>query len=217
MRARRGLTLTLAAALGGCAGVPTGADWNDDPACDANSAPEIGNLVINSDFFPDDLAWGVCVSFQWIDPGRDEAGNVGTDPQNMFGGFYSSEFQGVVTTSAWFDEDVIEPGANTGFLQVNMTGEGLGVEAEQVAQWLPVEGDPPPDWSLCPDLNGNGTADLTDCVGGKNMAFALRVRDACEAKSNDLTGEYMLGADRRVEAEGLAGCETVQAPTPDEP
>lgn len=214
MRARRRLIGALGAALlAGCAGVPTSADWDNDPECDANTPPEIGNLVLNSAFFPDDLAWGMCISFQWLDPGRDEAGNVGSDPQNLFGGFFSSEFQGVDTLSVWIDEGAVDPAASSGSLQVNMVGEGLAVELEAIAQWLPVDGEPPPDWSLCPDLNGNGTADLSDCVGGRTMAFAMRLRDRCDDPSNELTGEYQLGSDRRVEADGLTGCEVVQAPS----
>jgi len=208
--AQRGLIpIALAVGLAGCTAVPSTADWDDDPECDANTPPEIGNLVLNSAFFPEQSMWGMCASFQWIDPGRDEAGNVGSDPPNMFGGFYSSEFQGVVTIGTWLDENLVDPLATNGTLQVNMQGEGLGVEPEDIAEWLT---DPPPDYTLCPDLNGNGVGDLSDCVGGREMAFAMRLRDGCEAPSNDITGRYMLGTDRRVEAEGLTGCEEVQEP-----
>lgn len=202
----------VAAGLAGCTAVPTTASWDDDPVCDANTRPEIGNLVLSSAFFPEQMAWGLCAAFQWIDPGRDKAGNVGADPPNLMGGFFSSEFQGVVTISTWLDDDIIDPSAASGTLQVNMSGEGLAVEPEDVAEWLPVEGEPLPDFGLCPDLNDNGVGDLTDCIGGRNMAFALRIRDRCDAPSEDLTGRYMLGTDRRVEAEGLTGCEEVQAP-----
>jgi hypothetical protein len=185
---------------------------DDDPVCDANTGPEIGNLVLNSTFFPEELVWGMCVSFQWIDPGRDDAGNAGTDPPNLMGGFYSSEFQGMSTTSIWLDSDAIDPAAATGALQVNLRGEGLAVEAEDIAEWLPVDDEPPPDYTECPDLNGNGLGDLADCVGGRDLVFALRIRDRCDAPSNTLTGRYMLGTDRRLEAEGLTGCEEVQPP-----
>ena len=214
MRAQRRLIALLGGlAVGGCTPVPTTAAWDDDPACDANSAPELGNLVLSSDFFPEQLAWGLCISFNWIDPGRDAAGNVGTDPQNLHGGFFSSEFQGIDTLSVWIGDGVLDPLATAGSLQVNMTGEGLAVEAEAVQQWLPVEGAPLPDYSVCPDLNGNGVGDITDCVGGRNMAFAMRLRDRCDDPSNDLTGEYQLGVGRRVESEELTGCETVQPPS----
>ncbi len=215
MYVQRGVTARLLALLvcgAGCTAVPTTADWDDDPVCDANTPPEIGNLVLNSAFFPEQLAWGLCASFQWIDPGRDAAGNVGSDPPNLVGGMYSSEFQGVVTISSWLSEDYVDPTAAGGSLQVNMNGEGLVVDPEDIAAWLPLNGEPLPDLSQCPDLNGNGIAELTDCIGGYEMAFALRIRDRCDAPSEDLTGRYVLGTGRRVEAEGLTGCEEVQGP-----
>ena len=99
------------ALLTGCFEVATGIA--PDPGCESNGAPQINNLELNS--WTDEASglWTMCLHFDWLDPGD------GASPQNMIGGYISSEIRGFRAESHWFDSETIpDPTATLG--QVNV-------------------------------------------------------------------------------------------------
>lgn len=118
---RRLLLLPLAAAalLAGC---PPDTSLPVSEECASNSAPYIDNLEINSrppitEEGEPPAAYGLCLKFDWFDPGPDENGNVGSDAPNMFGGLFSVEVGGFDAESIWLDEDTITQGAPSGTIE----------------------------------------------------------------------------------------------------
>jgi hypothetical protein len=118
----------LSAVLAGCWAAPpsqTGYDYGAD-GCAENSAPEIGNLVLDSfcgAFEQQDeeevcVAWVMTVQWDWIDPG-----GGGTDPPNMIGGYLSWEVSEHLAPSTWFTDEDIDPGATSGTLARSYTSE----------------------------------------------------------------------------------------------
>lgn len=140
--------------------------------CVGNVAPEIGNLEVNSWQDSETGEWAFCLHVDWIDPGRDDAGNAGTGAPNMFGGMWSMEVSGLMTPSTWLDEGPspvgVTIGANTGELERAYCGEFL----------------------------------LEDRI----IDFEVRLRDRCDAVSNEKSGSYIIGG---------GGAETHQVENPD--
>jgi len=156
-----------------CTPVPGGIGQSEE--CASNFPPEIGNLEVNSWQDSETGQWAFCVHVDWIDPGRDEAGNAGSGPPNMFGGMWSMEIQGVATPSSWIDEGPspvgITTGANSGELERAYCGEYL----------------------------------LEDRI----INFEVRLRDRCNAVSNEKSGSYIVGGGggepHQVENPGVGG------------
>lgn len=160
------LCLTLAS----CTPVPGGIGQSEE--CAGNFAPEIGNLEVNSWQDTETAQWAFCVHVDWIDPGRDDAGNAGSGPPNIFGGMWSMEIQGVSTPSSWLDEGPsplgVTLGANSGELERSYCGEFL--------------------------------------VEDRDISFEVRLRDRCNAVSNEKSGNYFIGG---------GGAETHQVENPE--
>ena len=209
----KGLAL-LALLAGGCAAPPSAADWIDPVECAANTAPTIGNITVNSAFDEELLAWRMCFSLDWIDPGRDDAGVLGSDAPNMHGGYFNGEFTAAAIESVWFDAAIAPVGATSGTFETGLCSEEWAPTEELLQRYVDPDaapGDPPPDTSACADADGDGTSELADCFAGAEIHFSVRVRDACGAPSNDLTGSYTLGVGKQASTGDLPGCAAVPA------
>lgn len=205
----------LVALLGtGCAAPPGSADWIDPAECGANTAPTIGNITVNSAFDDELLAWRMCFSLDWIDPGRDDAGNLGSDAPNMLGGYFSGEFTAAAVESVWFGADAAPVGTTSGTLETGLCSEEWAPTEELLTRYADPDADPEdpaPDTSGCVDADNDGSSDLADCFAGAEIHFAVRVRDACGAPSNDMTGVYVLGVGKQASSADLPGCAAVPA------
>ncbi len=167
------LSPMLCLLLAGCTPVPGGLGESEE--CVGNTAPEIGNLEVNSWQDEETQQWSFCVHVDWIDPGRDDAGVAGTGAPNIFGGMWSMEILGVTTPSSWIDENPspfgVTLGANSGELERCYFGDFL--------------------------------------VEDRDINFEVRVRDRCDAVSNEKSGNYYIGGGgaeaHQVENPGVGG------------
>jgi hypothetical protein len=157
--------------LSACTPVPGGLGQTEE--CASNFPPEIGNLEVNSFQSTDETGeWAFCLHVDWIDPGRDDAGNAGSGPPNIFGGMWSMEVSGVDVISEWIDE-----GASP-------SGVTLGANSGELEQ------------AYCSPY----------LVEDRVIDFEVRLRDRCNATSNEKSGTYIIGG---------GGAESHQVENPD--
>ena len=173
----------LAALLPACA--PTVQPLGGSADCADNSAPFIGNLTMNStcaigpelvDCFTtagqeflhlgiEEAVWDLTTEFQFADPGIAGA----TDPPNMVGGMVSWELSLGGQGSAWlYDPLDFDPGERSGYLAVER-GAPQGLIA--LPAYLPET-----------ELSYQSPATLN-----------VRVRDACDVESNNISCRYLMG------------------------
>ncbi len=195
------LLLALAALLlAACAPEPPGIPVGnaDSEACQANSAPFLGNLRIDSacTVGPDlsdcrsdagkeaialgeEPSWALLVDIDYADPGIAGA----TDPPNMVGGLVTTELSLGYFGSFWlYDVDDYTP-------------------AEGSTSYLPVVRDATQGTILFPALVPEIEVDYYSPA-----TFNVRVRDACDRESNNVSCRYLMGT-------GLwTDCEPPEAP-----
>lgn len=220
---RPGATLPLllaSALLSSCAAL-TSADWIEPNDCDTNTPPEVGNIAVDTVWVEESQSFQACFAFDWIDPGRNEAGSQGTDPPNMFGGLLITQFTSATTPSVWLDEDLAPPGTTSGSYEMPVCSDQWGPGDQLTVEYPPEEeldqDDPsewPPDYSACTDWNEDGVLERSDCFAGGMINFQVTARDACGAVSPAVTGAFRLGGLRQVSDEAATGCMTIP-PCPD--
>ena len=168
--------------LGSCA--PPAAQIPYSTQCEGNTAPFIGSLKIDSACIvsspPTDCTteegqqalengeepeWSLFVEFLYADPGV----NGASDPANMVGGMVSGEISLGQLGSLWiYDPLEHDPGENPNYVPVDREATtGLLVLPRLIPE-IPVEHYSP-------------------------ATMAFRVRDACDAQSNDINCRYSMG------------------------
>lgn len=187
----------LGAMLAGC---PTfeGPPWSYSPygeGCETNNPPVIGNVEVNSFYVVEWETWMFSIHFDWVDPGVEGAEDV----PNMLGGRFTAEMMGADAEDADLTRTILE----------------------NACTWPPPEGEDP---DPC-DLSGHS---MTGCPSGSVDAcnqgeitrpylpdwlmqeddviqIEFRVRDACDATSNEKAVTYVIGSGMAVEGGGEEG------------
>jgi hypothetical protein len=185
--------LLAALLLAACAPPPPGIP--DSSPCEDNTAPFIGNLTIDGtcavgeggpDCFseagvkalaadePEEKLWSIAVSFQYADPGLDSA----SDLPNMVGGLVTGEATLYSLTGAWlYDPLEFSPGESPSYIALDDATASQGI--------ITLEPGVPED----------------EIFYQSPLTLAVRVRDACDAVSNDLTCRYSMGTGEWINCE----------------
>jgi hypothetical protein len=208
---RHGLLAILGVlTLTGCYETPGAPSWG--PECELNSPPFVGNLSIiphcisaealevgvgpetptcpgwaspwdptsivipvdERPFAPGEgFTWAFETSFQWADPGRQGA----TDPPNLTHGFIRTVFSGYATEQAW-----IRPADSQTFLPGDIPMDADAAQGTLDRFYVVEEG--------------------SDLYWGTQIEFSVRIYDRCDAPSNAITGNLIIGAGPWIEENG---------------
>ena len=185
--------LGLAFVMAGCPtfeGPPASYGPNGED-CHQNNPPALGNVELNSFYVTDWETWMFSIHFDWVDPGVSGA----EDAPNMLRGRFTAEVFNAVAQDVDLTRDILE----------------------SACSWGPVE-----EGELNPCVlsghSSTGCADATvGCSQGEltvpylpdyilqeddEILLEFRVRDACDATSNEKTATYTIGSGLAVEGGG---------------
>lgn len=158
--------------------------------CHQNNPPAVGNVELNSFFVPEWETWMFSIHFDWVDPGVSGA----EDPPNMVRGRFSAEVFNAIAEDMVFTRDMLEAACTWGAVQ---------------------EGELNP--CVLSGHSSAGCADAASCSQGEltvpylpdfvmqeddEILLEFRIRDACDATSNEKTATYLIGSGLAVEGGG---------------
>ncbi len=162
--------------------------------CPSNNPPAVGNVELNSFFDPTLETFFFSIHFDWVDPGVQGAG----DPPNMRGGRFTAEIFGYTTPDIELTEDVlvracswpeVEDGASDPCVLSGHGSSGC-----------------PPGGNDDSCTQGEITVPIFSPDGaftdGQILDLEFRVRDLCDATSNEKSATYQIGSGLAVEGGG---------------